>query len=187
MMHPCDVPCILMAAGLHASKPAGQQRPLPRASRSQRQQPAMRRAAGGTGDGQQGQQDLHPEHPDYEKRMRDAMDRAEVAAAHFRDNYEGAGWGGREQLCSFGGDRSGCVVGLLSNLLLNSYGARRCRDSECSAISMALSQSFQSPQSTCPEVVERVDAVIESVPPCSATYTLRLLAHADDQRQVGML
>ena len=35
-----------------------------------------------------------------------------------------------------------------------------------------------------PAVMERVDAVIESVPPSSATYTLRLLAHADDQRQV---
>ena len=34
-------------------------------------------------------------------------------------------------------------------------------------------------------VMERVDAVIESMPPCSATYTLRLLAHADDQRQVS--
>ncbi|KAI7838897.1 hypothetical protein COHA_007331 [Chlorella ohadii] len=37
-----------------------------------------------------------------------------------------------------------------------------------------------------PEVMERVDAVIESMPPCSATYTLRLLAHADDQRQAAL-
>lgn len=95
MTHPSDVPCTLMPAGLQASKSVGQQRPLPLASRSQRkQQPGMRRAAGGAGEGQQGQRDLHPEHPDYEKRMRDAMDRAEVAAAHFRDNPDGAGGSG---------------------------------------------------------------------------------------------
>ncbi len=44
-------------------------------------------AAAGSGGQQEG---LHPEHPDYNKRMEDAKQRAEVAAAHFRDNPEGA-------------------------------------------------------------------------------------------------
>jgi hypothetical protein len=34
------------------------------------------------------------------------------------------------------------------------------------------------------EVMQRVDAVLESVPPSSATYILRLLTHAEDPQQV---
>ena len=35
-----------------------------------------------------------------------------------------------------------------------------------------------------PEVMEQVDAVLEMAPPSSATYVLRLLAHATDPEQV---
>lgn len=50
----------------------------------------MRRVAPpAAGSSEPQQQGLHPEHPDYDKRMEDAQQRAEVAAAHFRDNPEG--------------------------------------------------------------------------------------------------
>jgi hypothetical protein len=35
-----------------------------------------------------------------------------------------------------------------------------------------------------PLVMEHIDVVLESVPPCSATYVLRLLTHATDPDQV---
>lgn len=88
----------------------------------------MRRAAPpAAGSSEPQQQGLHPEHPDYDKRMEDAQQRAEVAAAHFRDNPEGGRPGG-----AFWAVVGGVLlraVGDASELAATSDGTAACRGS----------------------------------------------------------